>query len=266
MYLSTSNLSLLTDLIFWDFGGIVKERHKYFVVQHVHRPDYIWGNCLVLKDEPDIKTLYELIDGFGDEFLGQELSATAICWDCSDEQRTIDLLDRLPSRARLRVSGSMSACEVTSPPYFVPDCDIRRISGDAEWDQLFRAKLLSAPNAYPKELYQSYLRTQLRLYRDMCDQNLGYWYALYARGEMVSNLGIFGIHGVGRFQIVDTIPDARGKGYCQTLVYAAAKEYLSRVDTLVIVADQSGEAGRIYKNIGFETRDYLAELEIEHSS
>ena len=66
--------------------------------------------------------------------------------------------------------------------------------------------------------------------------------------------------------MVDTIPEARGNGYCQTLVYFAAKEYLPRVDALVIVADTSGAAGRIYEKIGFEVKDYMAELEVENRS
>lgn len=263
MQFSTSNLSLLTDHIFWKYDGSVKERPEYFVVQHAHRPEYIWGNCLVLKEAPDINVLNRLIENFSKEFPGQNISTAAICWSSGDAHRPMALFDRLPSGARLRITTAMSASDVTLPPYVLSNTDIRRISSDAQWDDLVRAKLRSAPDAYPQEIYSSYLRMQLRMYRAMCDQKLGCWYALYEGGELVSNLGIFGVNGLGRFQMVDTIPEARGNGYCQTLVYFAAKEYLPRVDTLVIVADTSGAAGRIYQKIGFEVRDYLAELEVK---
>ncbi len=87
----------------------------------------------------------------------------------------------------------------------------------------------------------------------------GVRFGAWVDGEVVSTAAVFRTEeGVARFQSVETDPAHRRKGLAAAVVHAAGRYALERLlagpgaGTLVIVADEDGDAIRIYRGLGFE--------------
>lgn len=46
------SLGLRTDMIFHRFSAQVDDRGDYVVIRTPSRPDYLWGNCLIMRAAP----------------------------------------------------------------------------------------------------------------------------------------------------------------------------------------------------------------------
>jgi predicted GNAT family acetyltransferase len=97
----------------------------------------------------------------------------------------------------------------------------------------------------------------------MTQAGLGNWWGAFLDGKMVSSLGLFLEHGVGRFQNVETHPNFQRQGLCGTLVHTAAKHAFETLNARVLVmcADPEYHAARIYESVGFKPNETQIALE-----
>jgi predicted GNAT family acetyltransferase len=98
----------------------------------------------------------------------------------------------------------------------------------------------------------------MRSYRRMSEAGLGHWYGAFSENQLVADLGLFHDGALGRFQNVGTHPAFRRRGVCATLVFLASQHALGEhalgehaLKTLVMVADEDGDARRVYEDVGF---------------
>ena len=67
---------------------------------------------------------------------------------------------------------------------------------------------------------------------------------------------------VGRFQLVGTDPAFARQGVCSTMVHHVARWGLEdqKLGTLVMAADESYHAARVYESVGFKRTESLCAL------
>jgi len=94
---------------------------------------------------------------------------------------------------------------------------------------------------------------------NLVDAGAGAWFGAFEEGRLVADLGIFARSGVGRFQAVETHPDARGRGIASAMVAHAGRFAVDRLraSRLVILADPAEDAIRLYRRRGFEELEQL---------
>lgn len=136
---------------------------------------------------------------------------------------------------------------------------MRPLTEDWEWEQVLECQVLCRDDCYSEAGYRDYLRPKMARYRAMAQAGLGSWFGAFIRDQLVADLGLYAMDGLGRFQSVETHPDFRRRGLCGTLVQYAAQYGQAHWDakTLVMVADEHYHAARIYESVGFRPTERL---------
>jgi hypothetical protein len=98
------------------------------------------------------------------------------------------------------------------------------------------------------------------MYQGMINLNTGKWFGAFIEGKLVGSVGFFYDSEIGRIQNILTHQDFRRLNICKTLVTHACKFGLSKVTSLIMIADTDYHAARIYVNIGFSCVEEICSL------
>ncbi len=257
-----SSLGFRTDLaLLTASGSIVEDRGTHLVVRSPDNPSYFWGNFFLLAEPPVPGGEKEVVGAFHTEFpLADHVSIGIDTAELTDEARaafeaaglTIDV-------ATVLTAGSLV------PPREV-ESEVRELTSEDDWEA--RARL--SQQLYPstsEEAFMTYARQKNAQERRLVDAGRGQRFGAFVDGELVSTAGVFVTEdGVARFQSVETHPDHRRKGLAAAAVHAAGRHALEHLGarTLVIVADDDGEAIGIYRRLGFADTERQLMLERRH--
>jgi GNAT superfamily N-acetyltransferase len=101
--------------------------------------------------------------------------------------------------------------------------------------------------------------------RERAGTRRGDWWIGELDGAVVASAGIYWDEAgrVARYQAVDTLAAARGRGCASALLTAMAldvRDRLPALEALVIAADAGGAPERLYRRLGFETASWQAAL------
>lgn len=254
-----TSLGFRTDLaLLTASGSTVEDRGTHLVVRTPANPTYYWGNFLLLAEPPVPGGEREVVGAFHTEF--PEARHVSIGIDASDLSPE--------SRAAFEAAGlvvdvaSVLTASSLRPPREV-DGEVRALESEADWES--RARLSFAIEGRDDE--ESHLRFARG--RNVQEQSLvadgrGTRFGVLVDGEVVSTAAVFTTEpGIARFQSVETHPDHRRKGLAAAAVHAAGRHALEHLGarTLVIVADDDGEAIGIYRRLGFADTERQLMLE-----
>jgi GNAT superfamily N-acetyltransferase len=101
--------------------------------------------------------------------------------------------------------------------------------------------------------------------RERARARRGDWWVGELDGTVVASAGIYWDDAgrIARYQAVDTLAAARGRGCASALLTAMARDVRERLpdlEALVIAADAGGAPERLYRRLGFETASWQAAL------
>lgn len=141
----------------------------------------------------------------------------------------------------------------------------------ADWTSLLRLLVDTRLVAQAEADYADYATRQIARWRTLQETGQGSWFGVRGSDGLVAALGVFaerrrGPDGrrIGRFQNVVTHPSARRRGFAGRLVAHASRYALERldVDALLIMADEHGDARRVYEACGYRFRSRHHGLEL----
>ncbi|HEX5918900.1 MAG TPA: GNAT family N-acetyltransferase [Nocardioides sp.] len=260
--MDVTSLGFRTDLaLLTASGSVVEDRGTHLVVRTPANPTYYWGNFILLAEPPAPGGEREVVGAFHTEFP-----------DATHVSIGIDTPDLTPeSRAAFEAAGlvvdvaSVLTASGLQPPREV-EGEVRPLGSEADWES--RARLSFAIEERDDE--ESHLRFARG--RNVQEQSLiaagrGTRFGVLVDDEVVSTAAVFVTEeGVARFQSVETHPDHRRKGLAAAAVHAAGRHALEHLGarTLVIVADDDGEAIGIYRRLGFSDTERQLMLERRH--
>jgi ribosomal protein S18 acetylase RimI-like enzyme len=260
--MDVTSLGFRTDLaLLTASGSTVEDRGTHLVVRTPANPTYYWGNFILLAETPFPGGEREVVGAFRTEF--PEAAHVSI---------GIDTPELTPeSRAAFEAAGlvvdvaSVLTASELRPPREV-EGEVRALESEADWES--RAQLSAAIEE--RDDTESHLRFARG--RNVQEQSLvaagrGARYGVLVDGEVVSTAAVFTTEdGVARFQSVETHADHRRKGLAAAAVHAVGRHALEHLGarTLVIVADDDGEAIGIYRRLGFADTERQLMLERRH--
>jgi ribosomal protein S18 acetylase RimI-like enzyme len=258
------SLGFRTDLALREYAGAeVTDRGTHLVVRTPDNPTFWWGNFLLLPDAPaDEAAARGWLAEFEQEFPDAKHRTFGV--DRPDGS-TADLA---PFEAiGLGTDGGvlMTASAVHPPARPNTEAVLRPLAGDDDWEQ--QVRLSMAGEDFGHDL--AFCTARARGDRRLVDAGRGRWYGAFLGDRLVSSMGLFqASEGVARFQNVKTHPDARGQGIAGTLVHEVARYGLDELGahTLVMVADPSYLAIRIYRSVGFADTETQLEAERKPTS
>ncbi len=247
--MDVASLAYRTDIGLLRLGdSLIEERADHLVVRTPTNPTFWWGN-FVLLDGPGWPVA-DAVALFSQEF--RDAAHLAIGVD-GPQLSAGDLAPFAEAGYVVERSVALTTDSVVPPSRPALDVTLRRFASDADWAA--RVDLACAVNDdHPPLDYRVFATAKAAADRALCETTGGAWFGAFVEGRLVSQLGLVPLdEGLARYQSVETHPAYRNRGLAGALVHYAGSvgltEFGSR--TLVIVADPSYVACRVYQRAGF---------------
>lgn len=251
-----------TELMFNRVQGEVTRHGQYTVVRTPATPDYYFGNLLVLEGAPRNQERLQLEADFAD-LVGAppRIKHRTFLWPVHDDAAAppdafVDAGYEFNQSAVLIAQPQ----DLIAPARRPSEIALRRYRDAADWSDWQALKLADNAGHYPEPEFLRYLSGLQAMYRQMIGDHQGDWWGAFIGDTQVANLGMFFAGDTGRFQAVFTAPSYRNRGICRALVHHVAERSFGRAARLVMVADESHHAARLYETLGFQRRERMASL------
>ena len=244
-------LGYRTDLALLQLGGsTVEDRGDHLVVRTPDNPGFWWGNFLLLDRVPAAADSDRWLDQFHTEF--PDAKHLAIGFD--DVKGDVEDMAAFAERGmRCEALTVMSATAVHEPVRPNRDATYRQLTSEDDWAQSIELRM--ALNEDEEEnAYREFTTRGVATIRELIDAGHGAWFGAFVDGRLVTQMGLFAASpGLARFQSVETHPDFRNRGVAGTLVHQVSQYGFDKLGatTLVMVADPTYLAIRIYRAVGF---------------
>jgi len=254
------NLGLATDLLLHAEIGIVAREGPYVVMRTPEAPEYFAGNTLVLEDRPSNEQRERLEADFM-RLIGAPPAIAHRGFSWPEDAAGPAGLDAYVVHGYTASLCSVLVAERAGlrAAAIHPAVQVRLFEFDRDWDDWASISLAEMPNP-ASEVSRRCVHYQRAAYRRLIDKQLGNWWGAFIDGELVGSLGLFFFGRIGRFQSIVTRADQRNKGVCRTLLTEVAQRAAGMRDRLVIVADESYHALRIYEALGFTREARIGSL------
>lgn len=252
---SIESLGLRSDLIFARFDGEVAERDTYTRVATPTNPSYYFGNLLIFKAPPRVASFESWESLFANEFLDPRVRHRTFMWEPSAEDAAIDWQPFVDRGYRHDESLVLMAesLNLRSPRPSTLSLDLRIVTTESDLAEIVEMLTLGGDASLSVDSWRDFYQSQIARYRRMSAEGKGFVFGAFHRGRLVATLGIFKEGALGRYQLVGTHPDFRAQGIASQLVHWSARYAFGQmgVERLVIVADPTHQAARIYQSLGF---------------
>jgi len=238
-----------TELGLHAFDGSIENRGDHLVVRSPLNPTFHWGNCLLFGLPPAAGDLQRWEALFVGAF-GSGTRHRAFGWDGNDgETGVVDPF--LAAGYELSDDPVMTIEHVPTPR--ASEARVRRLQL-ADWSEVERLNVAADPMDGKDDGYALFKERLRARYRAMIEAGRGVWLGAFLEEDLVGQLGLFPIDGIGRFQSVETHPGHRRRGVCSALVAKACRLGLEELGlkTLLLVAEEGSPAQRVYRAAGFE--------------
>lgn len=231
-------------------GWSLATRLYYDIRRQPDRPDYHFGNVVVLREPPEHDELDFWLDVWRQELGDAGLSKLVLSSETTDPDPPEGLAEAVAAAgleleiAEILVLGT----PVAVPP---PEGVTIRPARDDEWPAITRLEVDRA-DAAGKAAFR---RRQMRAYRRLViGRRLARWWVALRDEDVVGSAGLFRGSKLARYQQIVVHPDHRRRGIATALVSAMACDHhgMWPQTQAVIVAERGSSAERIYRRVGFE--------------
>ncbi len=129
-----------------------------------------------------------------------------------------------------------------------------RIFQEHDWETLTKRELAEglSEGVYEPSVIESFVMETNANRKQLVDSGRAAWFGAFFDGEMVANLGMVVCGETGRYQSVETNISHRRRGLASHLLgIAAIWSHERGCKNWVIVAQETNDAGRVYRRAGF---------------
>jgi len=249
------SLAYRTDLALLQLGGsTVEDRGDHLVIRSPHNPSFYWGNFLLLERTPVADEAQHWLDVFHDSFPDAEHVAIGVDGTTGTREDVAAFADL---GLQVGVDSVMTAQTVHEPPHPNREAAYRRLEGDDDWAALVDFRVAMEPGQHPVR-YRRFVADRALDSRRVAEAGHGAWFGAFVGGRLLASMGLVAAgDGLARFQDVETLPEARGRGLAGTLIHEVSRYGFGELGatTLVMVADPGYSAIRIYRRVGFTSTE-----------
>ena len=245
-----------TDLHLTSMHGHVEVIDGMTIARVPDNPGYRWGNCLHLPHAPTADSLDDYIQRARDLFADQPQSThVQLRWD--GDAIEDDLKEHAATKGLRYENGrAMHATELTHVQ--IPGIEIRPLDIEHSWDDIVALNIACDPEEIDGTPdYVAFKQGLRRAWQAWAATGTTRWWGAFINGQLVGQAGMVQCPNQrGRYQSVETHPDARRQGVCPALVSHIGNHALQEegCTQLLLGANPNGLAVHIYARLGFETR------------
>ena len=251
--MDVTSLGYRTDLALLELGGsTVEDRDDHVVVRSRHNPTHWWGNFLLLREAP--RTSQETarwLDTFATTFPGSRHRAFGVDGTTGGVE---DLAALAAAGLCVEAQTVMTATSVHPPPRPNAEAVYRALSSDQDWTQSVELRVACHDGPEERAVFEAFAVRRAQTQRVLVEAGHGSWFGAFVDDRLVTQMGLFHAStGLARFQSVETHPELRGRGLAGTLVHHVSRYGFDELGarTLVMVADPTYLAIRVYRSLGF---------------
>ncbi len=245
-----SSLGLATDILVLSKRAEIETHPLGWVLRTPNEPDFWFGNQLILRGDPPPPEV--AVAAFHEAF--PQAEHVTISWDAPERSLAEDL-DTLAERGFVIEQDDVLALDGAPLPVaptqgFV----LRDVVDEGDWSKVADLKVaIGLEEGYQAQGYAAFIRGRCDGWRKAIAAGEGAWYGAFDGETLAADLGIFTDGRIARFQSVETAAAYRRRGLCSALVVHALDWLQQRAPHArpVIVAEAEGDAGRLYRRIGF---------------
>jgi GNAT superfamily N-acetyltransferase len=252
-----ASLGFRTDLMVLALGGSeIENREGHVVVRTPANPTFWWGNFVLFADPVAPGEIPERLELFAEAFPGAE----HVAWGIDSVDGATGAEDELTGAGFELSRDTVLTATALRPPDRDLEAELRPLAGDGDWRQAFELRIACLPD--DEHYTERFVRAHLAASRALCERGSATWFGAFEEGTLRAALGIVSDgDGVARFQMVETHPEARRRGFAGALLHSAGSAALDAgAETLVIVADPAYHAIDLYRAVGFDDRETKVEL------
>ncbi len=241
------------------FDGEVIDRGEYILVRTRSNPTFFWGNFLIYPRPPVTADLGPWLAADAREFEDRKDRAAIFAWDQIDGASGEDA--GFLQRGFVRDVGvCMSAKRLLRAPKHNEDVVVRPLEDDAAWSAATACLTNAFTTRGKNEVQREFVVRQMTRYRAMQAAGWGTWYGAFVGNVCAASCGLVRQGSVGRFQLVGTDPAFARRGICSTMMYDVGSRGLAVLEEVIIVADETYHATKVYQAVGFSVVERLATL------
>lgn len=244
------SITLHSELLTLSGLSFLSDHGAYIVQETPDEPNFWMGNQLILRDQSF--TAQEAVSLFETHF--PKAKHRSIVWDIPN----LPLTDIDPTYQTLGLNAdSVDALVLTKDlrQVDVPDgIKLRPMESSADWAAAADLAVdIGIEEGYNQDGYRTYVENRIKGRKVQISKGLGQWFGAFDGGRLVCQMGIFHDDIVARYQSVETRITHRKRGIASALLRHAALWALDRAPKakVVIVAEVDGDAGRLYRSMGF---------------
>ena len=251
------SLGISTDILVLGNRARLELHPLGWVLRTPDEPDFWSGNQLILKGDPPAPDV--AVAAFREAF--PQAAHMTLSWDAPERSLSGDL-DDLAERGFIIEQDDVLTLEGLASDAKVPDGFVlREVQGDDDWEKVADLKVeIGVEEGYQDAGFRAFIRGRCEGWRKAIAAGEGAWFGAFEGETLAADLGIFTDGRIARFQSVETAAAYRRRGLCSALVVHALDWLKARAPEAqpVIVAEAEGDAGRLYRRLGFA----LAERQI----
>jgi GNAT superfamily N-acetyltransferase len=248
-----------TDFFLHRHGAIVIERADCIVVRTPEKPNFYWGNFLLLPQAPADGDLVLWLQRFDDEIASLQPGSEHVAIGINQPPARWALPSSTAAGLQRHDSAVLRVDAATlRAPARAPRGEARFAMLDLERDaEAIVALDLADTHGFEPRAYADYRRRQLRRYARMAREGAAAWFGLWCDGALAAECGLMraGAAGrIGRFQHVLTHPLYRRRGLCSALIHAVTHWGFTQwqLNSAVMCADPDDIAIGIYQSLGYQ--------------
>lgn len=260
---SFKSVGCQTNLMLDYYLANVEETSEFFVITTPNRPDYFWGNYLLMKTAPEQGDYERWIDQFAVS-IGRpsELDYCAIAFDMWADQ-PYDLSEFTQHHFNIYSSTVLTSQQAVKPNRINHKIAVQPYDLASHIDAHIDLHFDPAWPYGDDNNQINFLRQQAEDFCRLIEMGVATRYGALKDGLLVADLGVVKADHMIRFNSVATHRSHRREGICSTLTYEVSKALLQQNKSvqLVMEADESYHAAAIYESVGFIPTDKVVQSE-----
>ena len=240
----------------------ITDKGSYIVVRTPDRPDYFWGNYIIMSSAPCPDSYSHWLAIFESEIGPKSKTGfVAITWDSPGNQgHCAPFTDK---GFTLQTSIVLSASRVNTPPKSNPHVAIKPLQTESDFAQAIDVHF-NPDWQYSSEQDQiKLLKDSAKCLRKLIDARTAICIGAFQGDKLTAVVEMYYNDALCILDSLVTHRDHRRQGICSSLVHYASQYALTQLNcqTLTLEADKEYHAAKIYESIGFRPTETLHRLE-----
>jgi FR47-like protein len=231
--------------------SILRKGDGYLACHTKARPDYWFGNHLILDTAPRKNNMSHWVEIWRKEYLHEpDVNKVVLQWETQLEDNILPV-NSLPNGLSLFQNTVLVLENLCRPKHKCEGMIIRTASNNPDWEKIINLAVEETGNTIVG--YENFAGWRFAAYRDLVNVNQGQWWGVWKNDLLLGSAGFFWDEQYACLQEVTTRIGFRRRGICSNMCYTILEKFKqhSPSSVVVVLAEKNSAAEQVYMKLGF---------------